>query len=132
MCILTLLFGHWLLDFVQAYSLLCFYWSFQAKALAEKNKRDLLAQKEQTERNVNFLDMNCVLMEFRMRTCYACLYVYFLFQRLAEALDADIKRWASGKEGNLRALLSTLQYVCIRFNTCPSIFFRFSFVMNIG
>nr|XP_016501157.1 PREDICTED: auxilin-like protein 1 [Nicotiana tabacum] len=53
-----------------------------ANALAEKNKRDLLAQKEQTERN-----------------------------RLAEALDADIKRWASGKEGNLRALLSTLQYI---------------------
>ncbi|XP_059279080.1 auxilin-like protein 1 [Lycium ferocissimum] len=53
-----------------------------AKALAEKNNRDLLAQKEQTERN-----------------------------RLAEARDADIKRWASGKEGNLRALLSTLQYI---------------------
>ncbi|KAM3341789.1 auxilin-like protein 1 [Capsicum galapagoense] len=53
-----------------------------AKALAEKNQRDILAQKEQTERN-----------------------------RLAEALDADIKRWASGKEGNLRALLSTLQYI---------------------
>lgn len=53
-----------------------------AKALAEKNQRDLLAQREQTERN-----------------------------RLAEALDADIKRWASGKEGNLRALLSTLQYI---------------------
>lgn len=34
-------------------------------------------------------------------------------QRLAESLDADIKRWATGKEGNLRALLSTLQYVCI-------------------
>ncbi|XP_055835428.1 auxilin-like protein 1 [Solanum dulcamara] len=53
-----------------------------AKALEEKNQRDLLAQKEQTERN-----------------------------RLAEALDSDIKRWASGKEGNLRALLSTLQYI---------------------
>ncbi|XP_019156119.1 PREDICTED: auxilin-like protein 1 isoform X2 [Ipomoea nil] len=53
-----------------------------AKALAEKNMRDLLAQKEQAERN-----------------------------RLAEVLDADIKRWASGKEGNLRALLSTLQYI---------------------
>ncbi|KAL0323135.1 UNVERIFIED_CONTAM: Auxilin-like protein 1 [Sesamum angustifolium] len=52
-----------------------------AKALAEKNMRDLLAQKEQAERN-----------------------------RLAESLDADIKRWATGKEGNLRALLSTLQY----------------------
>ena len=36
-----------------------------------------------------------------------------LLQRLAESLDADVKRWATGKEGNLRALLSTLQYVCI-------------------
>lgn len=53
-----------------------------AKALAEKNMRDLIAQKEQTERN-----------------------------RLAESLDADVKRWSSGKEGNLRALLSTLQYI---------------------
>ncbi|KAK6938843.1 hypothetical protein RJ641_032351 [Dillenia turbinata] len=53
-----------------------------AKALAEKNMRDLLAQKEQAERN-----------------------------RLAESLDAEVKRWASGKERNLRALLSTLQYI---------------------
>ncbi|KAM7524138.1 hypothetical protein LguiA_014040 [Lonicera macranthoides] len=53
-----------------------------ANALAEKNKRDLLAQREQTERN-----------------------------RLAENLDAEVKRWSSGKEGNLRALLSTLQYI---------------------
>ncbi|XP_071704259.1 uncharacterized protein [Rutidosis leptorrhynchoides] len=53
-----------------------------AKALAEKEKRDLLAQKEQAERN-----------------------------RLAENLDADIKRWSNGKEKNLRALLSTLQYI---------------------
>ncbi|KAJ9703502.1 hypothetical protein PVL29_005024 [Vitis rotundifolia] len=53
-----------------------------AKALAEKNKRDLLAQREQAERN-----------------------------RLAETLDADVKRWSNGKEGNLRALLSTLQYI---------------------
>ncbi|KAI4389596.1 hypothetical protein MLD38_001806 [Melastoma candidum] len=53
-----------------------------AKALAEKNKRDLLAQREQAERN-----------------------------RLAETLEADIKRWSSGKQGNLRALLSTLQYI---------------------
>ncbi|KAB1214556.1 Auxilin-like protein 1 [Morella rubra] len=53
-----------------------------AKALAEKNMRDLLAQKEQAERN-----------------------------RLAETLDADVRRWSSGKEGNLRALLSTLQYI---------------------
>ncbi|EHA8590547.1 putative auxilin-like protein 1 [Cocos nucifera] len=52
-----------------------------AKALAEKNRRDLLAQREQAERN-----------------------------RLAEYLDAEVKRWSNGKEGNLRALLSTLQY----------------------
>ncbi|PKA53891.1 Auxilin-related protein 1 [Apostasia shenzhenica] len=53
-----------------------------AKALADKNIRDILAQREQAERN-----------------------------RLAESLDAEVKRWSSGKEGNLRALLSTLQYI---------------------
>jgi hypothetical protein len=53
-----------------------------AEALAEKKLRDLKTQKEQTERN-----------------------------RLAEALDADVKRWSSGKENNLRALISTLQYI---------------------
>ncbi|XP_039004059.1 auxilin-like protein 1 isoform X2 [Hibiscus syriacus] len=53
-----------------------------AKALEEKNMRDLIAQREQAERN-----------------------------RFAETLDADVKRWSSGKEGNLRALLSTLQYI---------------------
>ncbi|VFQ99902.1 unnamed protein product [Cuscuta campestris] len=53
-----------------------------AKALAEKNMRDLLVQREQLERN-----------------------------RLAKALDAEVKRWSNGKEGNLRALLSTLQYI---------------------
>ncbi|KAM6544308.1 hypothetical protein CsatB_008755 [Cannabis sativa] len=52
------------------------------KALAEKNRRDLLAQMEQAERH-----------------------------RLAETLDIEVKRWSSGKEGNLRALLSTLQYI---------------------
>ncbi|XP_038713543.1 auxilin-related protein 2-like [Tripterygium wilfordii] len=53
-----------------------------AKALDEKNQRDLQAQREQAERH-----------------------------RIAETFDAEIKRWAAGKEGNLRALLSTLQYV---------------------
>ncbi|KAJ0818652.1 putative DnaJ domain, Chaperone J-domain superfamily [Helianthus annuus] len=53
-----------------------------AKALAEKEMRDLLVLREQAERS-----------------------------RLAENLDADIKRWSGGKEGNLRALLSTLQYI---------------------
>ncbi|KAH7306793.1 hypothetical protein KP509_22G030600 [Ceratopteris richardii] len=53
-----------------------------AKALDEKNQRDLQLQREQAERH-----------------------------RAGEMLDAEIKRWAAGKEGNLRALLSTLQYV---------------------
>eukprot|EP01018_Ginkgo_biloba_P017920 Gb_06489 [translate_table: standard] len=53
-----------------------------AKALAVKNERDMQAQRDQAERH-----------------------------RFAETLDAEIKRWAAGKEGNLRALLSTLQYV---------------------
>lgn len=53
-----------------------------AKALDEKNQRDLQAQREQAERH-----------------------------RAGDMLDAEIKRWAAGKEGNLRALLSTLQYV---------------------
>ncbi|XP_072974984.1 auxilin-related protein 2-like [Typha angustifolia] len=53
-----------------------------AKALAEKNERDMQTQRDQAERH-----------------------------RIAETLDFEIKRWAAGKEGNLRALLSTLQYV---------------------
>ncbi|KAL1820236.1 hypothetical protein ACET3Z_015105 [Daucus carota] len=52
------------------------------KALNEKNRRDRQAQLEQEERH-----------------------------RLAATLDDEIKRWAQGKEGNLRALLSSLQYV---------------------
>ncbi|CAL5096409.1 unnamed protein product [Urochloa decumbens] len=52
------------------------------KALAEKNMRDVLAQREQAEKH-----------------------------RLSEFLDPEIKRWSNGKEGNLRALLSTLQYI---------------------
>ncbi|KAK6129570.1 hypothetical protein DH2020_036671 [Rehmannia glutinosa] len=55
---------------------------FQANALAEKNMCDLLAQREREEKN-----------------------------RVAEALVAEVRRWSSGKEGNLRALLSTLQYI---------------------
>ncbi|CAL5417455.1 unnamed protein product [Camellia sinensis] len=53
-----------------------------AKALAEKNQRDLQTQLEQEERH-----------------------------RIAETLDNNVKQWAAGKEGNLRALLSSLQYV---------------------
>ncbi|MCD7449918.1 hypothetical protein HAX54_002222 [Datura stramonium] len=53
-----------------------------AKALAEKTRRDLQSLNEQEEKH-----------------------------RLAETLNYDIKRWATGKEGNLRALLSSLQHV---------------------
>ncbi|GAB2291792.1 hypothetical protein Dimus_026045 [Dionaea muscipula] len=53
-----------------------------AKALEEKNLRDLQALKEQAERN-----------------------------RYAAVLDLEVRRWCGGKEGNLRALLSTLQYI---------------------
>ncbi|CAN4099703.1 unnamed protein product [Withania somnifera] len=53
-----------------------------AMALAEKTQRDLQSQNEQEEKH-----------------------------RLSETLNYDIKRWATGKEGNLRALLSSLQHV---------------------
>ncbi|XP_024517216.1 J domain-containing protein required for chloroplast accumulation response 1 isoform X2 [Selaginella moellendorffii] len=53
-----------------------------AKALAEKNNRDLELERVQEEK-----------------------------QRVAELLNDVIKRWAAGKQGNLRALLSTLQYI---------------------
>ncbi|ONM06190.1 hypothetical protein ZEAMMB73_Zm00001d032845 [Zea mays] len=32
--------------------------------------------------------------------------------RIGDTLDFEIKRWSTGKQGNLRALLSTLQYIC--------------------
>ncbi|KAL1561216.1 J domain-containing protein required for chloroplast accumulation response 1 [Salvia divinorum] len=53
-----------------------------AEALAEKNQRDLESQFEQEEK-----------------------------RRIAEVLDYDIKRWAAGKEGNIRALLSSLEQI---------------------
>ena len=45
-------------------------------------------------------------------------FVFFVlseFQRIGDTLDFEIKRWSAGKEGNLRALLSTLQYVSWRY-----------------
>lgn len=35
----------------------------------------------------------------------------YCFQSIAGVREAEIKQWAAGKEGNLRALLSTMQYV---------------------
>ncbi|XP_027331927.1 auxilin-related protein 2 isoform X2 [Abrus precatorius] len=52
------------------------------KAVADMNQRDLQTKMEQEER-----------------------------RRIADTVDAKIKRWAAGKEGNMRALLSTVQYV---------------------
>ncbi|XP_074262970.1 uncharacterized protein LOC141585825 isoform X2 [Silene latifolia] len=51
-------------------------------AVAEMNQREFKAQQEQEEKH-----------------------------RLADAMDGEMKRWAAGKEGNLRALLSSLQQV---------------------
>ncbi|GMJ15186.1 AUXILIN-LIKE3 [Hibiscus trionum] len=53
-----------------------------ARAVADMNQRDRQSQNEQEER-----------------------------RRFAEAMDFEIKRWVAGKEGNLRALLSSLQQV---------------------
>ncbi|KMT19960.1 hypothetical protein BVRB_1g010040 [Beta vulgaris subsp. vulgaris] len=52
------------------------------QALAQLNQREYEAQQEQEER-----------------------------YRIAEAMDLEMKQWAAGKEGNLRALLSSLQQV---------------------
>lgn len=64
---------------------LAHYQSTQARmagALADLNEREFRAQQEQEERH-----------------------------RIAEAMDMEIKRWAAGKEGNLRSLLSSLEQV---------------------
>uniref|UniRef100_A0A0D3HPN5 J domain-containing protein n=1 Tax=Oryza barthii TaxID=65489 RepID=A0A0D3HPN5_9ORYZ len=66
-----------------------------AKALAEKNERDMQVQREQAERDLVLL----------------VLLALSEFQRIGDTLDFEIRRWAAGKEGNLRALLSTLQYI---------------------
>ncbi|KAL3591992.1 hypothetical protein D5086_010632 [Populus alba] len=82
-----------------------------AKALAEKNTRDLLAQREQAERNV-IIFWEAIPQTFILLCIFHVFNsIKFFLQRLAETLDADVKRWSSGKEGNLRALLSTLQYI---------------------
>lgn len=52
------------------------------KAVADFNQHEFQTQQEQEER-----------------------------RRIADSLDVEIKRWVAGKEGNMRALLSSLQYV---------------------
>ncbi|XP_071721903.1 uncharacterized protein [Rutidosis leptorrhynchoides] len=53
-----------------------------AQAVADMNQRERQTQQEQEEKS-----------------------------RIADAVDLQIKRWAAGKEGNMRALLSSLQQV---------------------
>ncbi|KAK9945876.1 hypothetical protein M0R45_011369 [Rubus argutus] len=57
------------------------------QAVADMNQRDLRTQQEQDER-----------------------------RRIAETMDAKINSWASGREGNMRALLSSLQ--CVVWPEC--------------
>lgn len=38
-------------------------------------------------------------------------FFYHNLQRIADSLNVEIKRWVAGKEGNMRALLASLQYV---------------------
>ncbi|KAH9757140.1 J domain-containing protein [Citrus sinensis] len=52
------------------------------KAVADFNQQEFQTQQEQEER-----------------------------RRIADSLNVEIKRWVAGKEGNMRALLSSLQYV---------------------
>ena len=110
---------------------LSFLWCliFQAKALAEKNERDMQTQRDQAERHVSVLIIGSFFswrrgcsLELDILNYRIILFRPFPFfhlsycslnccQRIAETLDIEIKRWAAGKEANLRALLSTLQYV---------------------
>ncbi|KAH9313897.1 hypothetical protein KI387_022524, partial [Taxus chinensis] len=53
-----------------------------SKILVEKKQKELEIEEEETEKT-----------------------------KSSEKLDSEIKRWSTGKEGNIRALLSTLQYV---------------------
>ena len=85
--------------------------NFQAKALAEKNMQDMLAQREQAEKHVRLLVIRKLKKNFCFQITFSAWNAFFLVQRLAEFLDPEVKRWSNGKEGNLRALLSTLQYV---------------------
>ncbi|CAN6936211.1 unnamed protein product [Brassica oleracea] len=65
------------------------------KAIADMNNRDHQIQTEQEER-----------------------------RRISETLDGEIKLWATGKEGNLRALISSLHLVSSLLNkTVKQVFF---------
>lgn len=100
------------------YVILIFY--FQARAVADLNQRDFLTQHEQEEKRVSIQLLYCVLtysckshLGYIQRFGWSNANFVCFDQRIAESLDIDIKRWAAGKEGNMRALLSSLQYVCL-------------------
>lgn len=58
----------------------------------------------------------CLLTDFFMSNSSS--YDLVIFMYICQNLDAKIKKWAHGKEGNIRSLLSTLQYVSHSFS-CP-------------
>ncbi|KAF3516528.1 hypothetical protein DY000_02064164 [Brassica cretica] len=64
------------------------------KAIADMNNRDHQIQTEQEERSLS-----------------GCCFFFEIFTRISETLDGEIKLWATGKEGNLRALISSLHLV---------------------
>ena len=53
-------------------------------------------------------------------------------QRIADKMDVQIKHWAAGKEGNMRALLSSLQHVSFTtaFLICKSFCLTFSTLLG--
>lgn len=87
--------------------------------MAEKNQRDLQVQREQAERHVSYSEK---FSELFLVAVFVSSNIDLCSQRIAETLDVEIKRWTAGKEGNIRALLSTLQYVCSFIPCVSSIF----------
>lgn len=64
----------------------------------------VLSNCKDVSRNARFLLLT--------KPCLLCSYDYEKhMQRAGEMLDEKIRKWAYGKEGNLRALLCTLQNV---------------------
>jgi len=97
------------------------------------NQRDLQSKLEQEERRVSFCldcgfiskDNPTTILPSSSLYIYIYIYIYIFYicqiflvwhliliwQRIADTVDVQIKRWAAGKEGNMRALLSSLQNV---------------------
>lgn len=84
------------------------------QAVREKVQRDAAVLQEQAERDVSILLLDMMATGGRLAMGGGGdgkggggVGV----QRAGDMLDAEIKKWAAGKQGNVRALLSTLQYV---------------------